>query len=42
LADATPLLVCWECGAVESEAAAAGLCLSCLRVYVPDPATEVI
>ena len=42
LADASPLLVCWECGAVESEAVAAGLCLACLRVYVPDPATEVI
>jgi len=42
LADASPLLVCWECGSVESEAVAAGLCLSCLRVYVPDPATEVI
>jgi hypothetical protein len=42
LTDASPLLVCWECGAVESEALAAGTCLSCLRVYVPDPATEVI
>jgi hypothetical protein len=42
LADAPPLLVCWECGAVEAETLAAGACMSCLRVYVPDPATEVI
>jgi hypothetical protein len=41
-ADASPLLVCWECGAIESEALAAGMCVSCLRIYVPDPATEVI
>ena len=40
--DASPLLACWECGAVEAEALAAGMCVRCLRVYVPDPATEVI
>jgi hypothetical protein len=42
LADASPLLVCWECGAVGSERLAAGTCVSCLRIYVPDPTTEVI
>ncbi|HET7097072.1 MAG TPA: hypothetical protein VFJ68_06745 [Casimicrobiaceae bacterium] len=42
LADAAPLLVCWECGAIEAETQAAGACVSCLRIYVPDPATEVI
>ena len=41
-ADASPLLVCWECGAVESETLTAGTCVSCLRIYVPDPMTEVI
>ena len=43
LADTSPqLLICWECGSLESGAVAAGVCVACLRVYVPDPATEVI
>ena len=42
LAAAAPLLVCWDCGAVEAEASAAGTCVSCLRICVPDLATEVI
>jgi hypothetical protein len=42
LADATQLIVCWECGAVESTAHTSNMCVTCLRVYVPDPATEVL
>ena len=42
LSGAVPLLVCWECGAVEAETHASGTCVKCLRIYVPNPATEVI
>ena len=41
-ADALPLRVCWDCGALEAARANSDLCLGCIRIYVPRPATEAL
>lgn len=40
LADAPPLVLCWECGSVEGGRSRIGVCAACLRAYAPDATTE--
>jgi hypothetical protein len=40
LAGVSPLLLCWECGAVEAHAHGEEVCVVCLHTYTPPPATE--
>jgi hypothetical protein len=36
----SPLLLCWECGAVEGRAHGAEVCVVCLHTYRPTPTSE--
>lgn len=40
LAGVSPLLLRWECGAVEDRAHGADVCVVCLYAFRPAPATE--
>jgi hypothetical protein len=40
LTGVSPLLLCWECGAVEARAHAAEICVVCQHAYGPPPVTE--
>jgi hypothetical protein len=37
MAQAPALLLCWECGAVESHGVKSGVCVACLRLYGTRP-----
>jgi len=36
----SPLLLCWECGAVEGRAHGIEVCVVCLHAFRPTPVTE--
>ncbi|MEO8676824.1 MAG: hypothetical protein ABI569_14705 [Casimicrobiaceae bacterium] len=40
MAGMSPLLLCWECGAVEGRAHGAEVCVVCLHAFRPAPVTE--
>ena len=40
MAGVSPLLLCWECGAVEGRAHGAEVCVVCLHLYRPTPTAE--
>jgi len=40
LTGVSPLLLCWECGAVEARQHGGEVCVACLHAFTPAPAAE--